>query len=109
MRSSIETNWSAPGFSVTTSLGGWRASKINVPTGKGRSFVKGNNGTWYADEDPWVAGHEGGHLMRLEDRYDEILRGVTTHVGWEGTIMAEDKGVITPADRQAILDAFVCR
>ena len=110
MRSSIETNWSAPGFSVTTSLGGWRASKITVPTGKGRSFVKGNNGTWYADEDPWVAEHEGGHLMRLEDRYDEIVRGVTTpHVGWEGTIMAEHKGVITPADRQAILDAFGCR
>jgi RHS repeat-associated protein len=109
MRSSIEDRWSAPGFEVTTSIGGWRASSINVPSGRGRSFVRGNGGTWYGGEHPWVAAHEAGHLMKLDDRYAETTPGVTTpQPGWEGTIMAEHMGVVTPADRQGILDAFGC-
>ncbi|NIJ70509.1 RHS repeat-associated core domain-containing protein [Xanthomonas sp. 60] len=110
MRSSIESRWSAAGFNVTTSIGGWRASTINVPAGPGRSFVQGNGGTWYGGEDPWVSAHEAGHLMRLDDRYTETSPGVTTpQPGWDGTIMAEHMGAVTPADRQGILDAFGCK
>ncbi|MGH8033143.1 MAG: hypothetical protein ACREO8_12475 [Luteimonas sp.] len=110
MRSSIESRWSAAGFNVTTSIGGWRASTINVPAGNGRSFVQGNGGTWYGGEDPWVSAHEAGHLMRLDDRYTETTPGVTTpQPGWEGTIMAEHMGAVTPVDRQGILDAFGCK
>jgi len=109
MRNSIESFWSAPGFTVTTSIGGWRASKINVPLGTGRSFVRGNGGTWYAGEHPWVAAHEAGHLMRLNDRYVENVSGKTVpEPGWEGTMMASHLGEVTPADRQAILDALGC-
>lgn len=109
MRSSIEGRWSAPGFTVTTSIGGWGASKINVPATSGRSFVQGNGGTWYGDSDPWVAAHEAGHLMKLNDRYTEPTKGHTIpQPGWEGTIMAEHMGAVTPADRQGVLDALGC-
>ncbi|MGY0634713.1 RHS repeat-associated core domain-containing protein [Luteimonas sp. A478] len=109
MRSSIETHWSAPGFKVTTSIGGFRASRINVPTGTGRSVVRGNSGTWYAESNPWVAAHEAGHLMKQGDRYDEPVRGTAIpHPGWEGTIMAEHLGAATSRDRQGVVDALGC-
>ncbi|MEE7565294.1 RHS repeat-associated core domain-containing protein, partial [Xanthomonas sp. Kuri4-3] len=109
MRSSIESRWSASGFNVTTSIGGWGASKINVPVGNGRSFLRGNGGTWYGGESPWVAAHEAGHLMKLDDRYVEPVRGTTIpQPGWEGTIMAQHMGAVTPADRKGVLNALGC-
>ncbi|WP_240095713.1 RHS repeat domain-containing protein [Thermomonas flagellata] len=109
MRSSIENRWSAPGFTVTTSIGGRGASKINIPAADGRSFVQGNGGTWYGEADPWVAAHEAGHLMKLPDRYTEPTPGHTIpQPGWEGTIMAEYMGTVTSADRQGVLDALGC-
>jgi len=109
MRSAIESKWSVHGLEVTTSLGGWRASKIDVPLGRGRSYVKGNNGKWFAGEDPWVAGHEGGHLMRLDDQYIESSPGVTNPIpGWEGTMMGDYMGEVTPRDVRMILDAYDC-
>ena len=109
MRSSIESRWSAPGFTVTTSIGGWGASRVTIPAGGGRSFVRGNGGTWYAGGDPWVAAHEAGHLMKLNDRYTEPVRGTTIpNPGWEGTIMAQYMGAVTSADRQGVLDALGC-
>lgn len=106
-RSAIETTWSAPEFTVTTSIGGWGATKINLAVGDGRSFMQGNHGTWYMNADPWVGAHEAGHIMKLPDRYMEPTPGHTIPMpGWEGTIMAQHLGTVTAADRQAILDAL---
>jgi len=108
-RTSIETVWSTESFSVTTSIGGWGATVINLASGSGRSFMQGNRGTWYMDADPWVGAHEAGHIMKLGDRYTEISPGVTVpHPGWEGTVMAQHRGLVTPADRQGVLDALGC-
>lgn len=61
------------------------------------------------DADPWVGAHETGHIMKLADRYTEPTRGHTIpEPGWEGTIMAQHLGAVTPADRQAVLDALGC-
>ena len=110
MRESIQKQWSAAGFNVTTSIGGLFATKINVVSGSGRSFMQGNQGTWYGGENSWVAAHEAGHIMQLDDRYTEATPGKTVpQPGWEGTIMAQHMGAVTPADRQAVLDALNCK
>lgn len=71
--------------------------------------MQGNKGTWYTGEDPWVGAHEAGHIMQLDDRYTEDASGKTTpQPGWEGTIMAEHLGAVTPADRQGVFDALGC-
>lgn len=109
MRQSIESRWSAPGFRVVTKLGGGGAIHIDIVRGRGRSYMQGNTGTWYAENDPWSAAHEAGHLMELADRYTEVFRGVTVPLrGWEGTIMAQRMGIVTPADRQTVLDVLGC-
>ncbi len=109
MRASIESRWSAPGFKVTTSIGGRGATRINLAPGTGRSFMQGNRGTWYVGSDPWVAAHEAGHIMQLDDRYVEAGPGnVDVQPGWEGTIMAEHLGEVTSADRQAVLGVLDC-
>ncbi|WP_238691697.1 RHS repeat-associated core domain-containing protein, partial [Xanthomonas arboricola] len=97
MRSAIEGIWSVPGFRVTTSIGGRRASKIELLPGTGTSFVQGNGGKWYVDNDPWVAAHEAGHLMDFyyssrDDMYDIVGRNprkAKAVPGWEGNIMGE--------------------
>jgi RHS repeat-associated protein len=105
----IETLWSTTGFKVTTSLGGSGATLIGLVPGSGRSYMQGNSGTWYTGADPWVGAHEAGHIMKLGDRYTEPTPGHTVpQSGWEGTIMAEHLGRVTPADRQKILDALNC-
>ena len=109
MRESIEAVWRGPGFEVRTRLGGRGASKISVPAGSGRSHIKGNRGTWYASNDPWVAAHEAGHLMKLDDRYIELEPGKTApQPGWERTIMAEHMGEATERDRRNVFDALNC-
>lgn len=71
--------------------------------------MQGNRGTWFAEEDPWTAAHESGHIMRLDDRYVEVERGITVpQEGWQGTIMAEHLGTVTATDRQAVMDALGC-
>ncbi|HVK53202.1 MAG TPA: RHS repeat-associated core domain-containing protein [Pseudoxanthomonas sp.] len=108
-RSAIENLWSAPGFKVTTSIGGFGATTINLASGSGRSFMRGNRGTWYMDADPWVGAHEAGHIMKLDDKYTEPTRGhAIPQPGWENTIMAQHLGAVTPADRQGVLDALDC-
>ncbi|WP_435305484.1 RHS repeat-associated core domain-containing protein [Pseudoxanthomonas sp. LjRoot125] len=105
LRSAIENAWSTSGFTVTTSIGGWGATRVNLILGAGRSNVS----NWYMGADPWVAAHEAGHIMGLPNRYTEAVRGQTiSQPGWEGTVMAESNGVVTAADRQAVLDALGC-
>ncbi|WP_336340934.1 RHS repeat-associated core domain-containing protein [Stenotrophomonas muris] len=103
--SSVERSWSAPGFDVKTKIGGIGATEVNLLPGKGRS----NRINWYTGEDTWVASHEVGHIMKLGDRYIEDRPGHTTpQPGWEGTVMAEHLGEVTPADRQGVLNALGC-
>lgn len=112
LRSSLEQRWSAPGFNVTTSIGGMFATKITLISGGGRSFMQGNKGKWYTGEDPWLAAHEGGHIMQLPDQYDDVAFGNELYSaprpGYEGTVMGEPLGAVTDMDRQAALKALGC-
>ncbi|MGS1078565.1 RHS repeat-associated core domain-containing protein [Pseudoxanthomonas beigongshangi] len=104
-RTAIESLWSAPGFTVTTSIGGWGASRVNLIPGKGRS----DRDNWYMDSDSWVGAHEAGHHMKLGDQYTESTPGRTVpKPGWEKTVMAEHLGAVTSADRKNVLNALGC-
>jgi RHS repeat-associated protein len=64
-----------------------------------RSYVNIDKDTGRWDpKDPdykWVAAHEGGHLLGLDDRYsDNKWGGSTPHKGWRGNMMAETWGKV---------------
>ncbi|MBB4129828.1 RHS repeat-associated core domain-containing protein [Xanthomonas sp. 3075] len=117
MRSAIEGIWSTPGFKVTTSIGGSRATKVELLPGTGTSFIQGNRGVWYADNDPWVAAHEAGHIMKFiynsrDDMYDIINknpRKAKAVPGWEGNIMGDYFGVPDDRVRNIIKDRLDCK
>jgi len=119
MTASIEQMWSAPGFTVTvTRETGWKASTVHVLPGVGVSTVTGNKrGDWYAGNDPWVAGHEAGHLMKFSfngrsDMYDIIStnpRRSTPVPGWEGNVMGEFNGVVDDRVRNIIKERLMCK
>ena len=114
MSRAIETTWSAPGYTVVVTTGA--DNTVNVPTGRGTSFVNavgGNRGTWYADEIPWVAAHEAGHLMGLPDRYRRVPGSVpetsVIEPGYESNIMGIHRGTVSAADRLAAASWSGCR
>jgi len=109
-------------FNPTVSTGKNNApNNITVgPPGTGkRSFVSnGNGGTWYADDEPYVAGHEAGHLMGLGDHYREYrdannaVRTTPENSSWENDIMSEYNGKASQRDVNSILlrlGKFSCR
>ncbi|HJR73226.1 MAG TPA: RHS repeat-associated core domain-containing protein [Luteimonas sp.] len=112
MRNSIENGWSGSGLSVTTSIGGGGASRINLIPGKGRPTTQGNNGTWYAGSDPWDAAHESGHIMGLADQYDDVAFAWKTfsnpRPGWKDSMMGSYRGQVMPFERVAALTALGC-
>jgi RHS repeat-associated protein len=94
-------------------LGGFVANTINVNvrSGNGRSYTDlgGPSGDWNAGNPNlgWVAAHEVGHLMGLDDRYTEVGQGKTLtskpHKGWENNIMAEIDGLVEERNVKAII------
>jgi RHS repeat-associated protein len=117
MRSSIEQIWSTPDFKVTTSIGGWRATKIEVVPGTGTSYMQGNRGKWFAANDPWVAAHEAGHIMKFKydgrfDMYDIVSENPRKSVpvqGWEGNIMGQFFGQPDNRARDTIKRELKCK
>ena len=119
MISAIESTWSSPGFNVSvTQTSGRGANSINVPVGTGVSKVFGHSsGTWYAGNDPWVAAHEAGHLMKFKygGRYDmyeltsKVPRQGGPLPGWEGNIMGDFFGTPDDRVRDAITKALKCK
>ncbi|UYB52373.1 DUF6531 domain-containing protein [Xanthomonas sp. AM6] len=117
MRSSIEQIWSTPDFKVTTSIGGWRATKIEIVPGTGTSYMQGNRGKWFAANDPWVAAHEAGHIMEFKydgrfDMYDIVSENPRKSLpvqGWEGNIMGQFFGQPDDRARGAIKRELKCK
>ena len=109
-------------INASVKSGGTAKNNINVgaPGVGGRSFVNGvggNSGTWYADDKPWVAAHETGHLMGLDDRYKDNSSGRSVpDKGWGNNIMGAFE---KPADQRnidelvaknlGIIDKILCK
>jgi hypothetical protein len=109
MISSIESAWSTKDFSVKVVEG--TANNIAVEKGKSRSYVTGSNGgVWGADNDPWVAAHEAGHLMKLPDDYQDNAEGKSIATpGTEGNMMSTYKGTVKDSERKAAAIACGCK
>jgi RHS repeat-associated protein len=108
MINAIQNNWSGPDFSVTVTNG--PENQVRVDTGNGRSEVTGGNrGIWGGDNDPWVAGHEAGHLMNLPDLYTDIGGVSFANPGAEGrSVMAAFGAAVTDEDRALARNACGC-
>ncbi|MBB3226231.1 RHS repeat-associated protein [Luteibacter sp. Sphag1AF] len=117
--SKIESQWSGTwgGYDVRTKVvpggpGVKDSNTITVMPGKGTSKVSevgGNTGIWYEDGQDWVVSHEAGHLMGLRDHYIEFCDGGVRETqpapGWEGDIMGDFNGTVSPRDVKAIIQA----
>jgi RHS repeat-associated protein len=93
--------------------GNFTENTINFDFSSGRSYVNGvggHSGTWYMDKEPnlrWMAAHEAGHLMGLDDRYTDVGKGKNLrsipHKGWKGNIMAEENGQVEERNIKEII------
>jgi RHS repeat-associated protein len=115
----IQSDWSGTwdGYTVTTTVvpggpGVKNSNTITVLPGTGTSTtngVGGDTGDWYGGDDPWVAAHEAGHLMGLDDHYtawcDHGVRKSKPNPGWGGDIMGDYNGKVSPADISGIIQA----
>lgn len=124
MEESIERIWTASfdgGYSVscavdmlfrTTGSGEPNRSQIYVTVDSSATAVNALPTLYYAYMNyhthsalDWVPAHEFGHMLGLEDHYDESIisrigdlfgaaRATAIQRGWEGNIMAVDRGVL---------------
>ncbi|HKJ50858.1 MAG TPA: RHS repeat-associated core domain-containing protein [Gammaproteobacteria bacterium] len=105
--SRIESEWTGTfgKFNVVTSVAtevkDGVISRIEVPEGGGRAFVRGGNrGVWPSERPAWTAAHEAGHLLGLIDRYyDET----GPFEGWETNIMGS---INKPVEERNIKEAI---
>jgi RHS repeat-associated protein len=102
----IEETWSGQfgGYNVKTvvveSDPSLKSSDIELKSAEGSAVVRGKDkGQWDPDEPEvgaWVAAHETGHLLGLEDRKSRVvINGKLVrvpHRGWEGNVMASAFG-----------------
>lgn len=113
----IESDWSGAfgDYQVSTTVvpggpGVADANAITVLPGTGTSTtssVGGSAGDWYGGNDPWVAAHEAGHLMGIDDHYhdwyEDGKRKSEPCPGWEGDIMGDFKGKASSKDIEELL------
>jgi hypothetical protein len=91
---------------------------IDIPAGDGRPWVNhngndkngilfgtANSGTWFAGIGGNMAGHEAGHLLGLDDQYDDDADGIShPRPGWENNVMADYNMPVQERNIQMILD-----
>lgn len=94
--------------------------EVTIHSGNERSYCSANgyHGDWYSGDPSynWVAAHEAGHLMGLDDQYHDVYPHhfllfhwgdpqSIPYSGWDGNIMASRGGPANQKNVQGILSA----
>jgi RHS repeat-associated protein len=80
----------------------WDWNFVRVPIGDFSASVRDSRfGVWPSQRPGRSAAHEAGHFADARDRYDQTSG--RPHPGYEGTIMADTRGVVTEGTIDEIL------